>query len=153
MQVRSLGWEDLLEEGMAAHSSILAWRIPWSEDPGGLQQSMGSQRVGCHRSNFARMHISESFCCLPETNTILFINYSSILKNTETSFHTHKKTQNEKAQYRVAKCIVGLLLSKVPSGTHSVMSDSLYEVPRKHTQGTQTQPQEACSSGMWCICF
>ena len=34
---RSLGWEDPLEEGMATHSSILAWRIPWTEDPGGLQ--------------------------------------------------------------------------------------------------------------------
>ena len=34
--VQSLGWEDLLEEGMAAHSSILAWRIPWTEEPGGL---------------------------------------------------------------------------------------------------------------------
>ena len=42
--VRSLGWEDPLEEGMATHSSILAWRIPWTEEPGGLQ-SMGSQRV------------------------------------------------------------------------------------------------------------
>ena len=43
--VRSLGWEDLLEEEMANHSSILAWRIPWTEEPGRLQ-SMGSQRVG-----------------------------------------------------------------------------------------------------------
>ena len=42
-RVPSLGWEDLLEEEMATHSSILAWRIPWTEDPGGLQ-SMGSQR-------------------------------------------------------------------------------------------------------------
>ena len=42
--VRSLGWKDLLEEGMATHSSILAWKIPWTEEPGGLQ-SMGSQRV------------------------------------------------------------------------------------------------------------
>ena len=42
--VRSLGWEDPLEEDMATHSSILAWRIPWSDEPGGLQ-SMGSQRV------------------------------------------------------------------------------------------------------------
>ena len=40
----SLGQEDPLEEGMAAHSSILAWRIPWTEEPGGIQ-SMGSQRV------------------------------------------------------------------------------------------------------------
>ena len=43
--VRSLGWEDALEKGMATLSSILAWRIPWTEEPGGLQ-SMGSQRVG-----------------------------------------------------------------------------------------------------------
>ena len=45
MWVRSLGQEDPLEEGMATHSSILAWRIPWTEEPGGLQ-SIGSQRVG-----------------------------------------------------------------------------------------------------------
>ena len=42
--VRSLGQEDLLEESMAAHSTILAWRIPWMEEPGSLQ-SMESQRV------------------------------------------------------------------------------------------------------------
>ena len=41
----SLGWEDPLEEGMATHSSILAWRIPWTEESGRLQP-MGSQRVG-----------------------------------------------------------------------------------------------------------
>ena len=43
-QVQSLGWEDPLENGMATHSNILAWRIPWAEVPGGLQ-SMGLQRV------------------------------------------------------------------------------------------------------------
>ena len=43
-QVQSLGWEDPLEKGKATHSSILAWRIPWTEEPGGLQ-SMGLQRV------------------------------------------------------------------------------------------------------------
>ena len=42
--VRSLSWEDSLEEGMVTHSSILAWRIPWTEEPGELQ-STGSQRV------------------------------------------------------------------------------------------------------------
>ena len=42
--VQSLVWEDPLEEGMATHSSILAWRIPWAEEPGKLQ-SMGLQRV------------------------------------------------------------------------------------------------------------
>ena len=45
MQVRSLGWEDLLEKEMATHSSITVWRIPGMEEPGRVQ-SMGSQRVG-----------------------------------------------------------------------------------------------------------
>ena len=45
MQVQSLGWEDPLEEGMTTPSSVLVWRIPWTEEPGGLQ-SMGLQRVG-----------------------------------------------------------------------------------------------------------
>ena len=44
-QVQSLGWEDPLEKGMAIHSSIVAWKISWTEEPGGLQ-SMGLQRVG-----------------------------------------------------------------------------------------------------------
>ena len=43
--VRSLGWEDPLEKEMAMHSSTIAWKIPWTEEPGRLQ-SMGSQRVG-----------------------------------------------------------------------------------------------------------
>ena len=43
--VQSLGWEDPLEKGMVTHSSILAWRIPGTEEPGGLQ-SMGSKRIG-----------------------------------------------------------------------------------------------------------
>ena len=43
--VQSLGWEDSLEKGMASHSSILAWKIPWTEEPAGLQ-SLRLQRVG-----------------------------------------------------------------------------------------------------------
>ena len=43
--IRSLGWEHPLEKAMAAHSSSLAWKIPWTEEPGRLQ-SMGLQRVG-----------------------------------------------------------------------------------------------------------
>ena len=45
IRVQSLGWEDLLEKGMASHSSLLALRIPWTEEPDGLQPT-GSQRVG-----------------------------------------------------------------------------------------------------------
>ena len=51
--VQSLGWEDPLEEGMAAHSSILAWRIPWTKEPGGLE-SVGSQTV---EQNWVTEHI------------------------------------------------------------------------------------------------
>ena len=43
-QVQSLGWGDPLEEGMSTHSNILAWKIPWTEEPGGLE-SLGMQRV------------------------------------------------------------------------------------------------------------
>ena len=44
IRVRSLDWEDALEEGMSTHSNILAWKIPWTEEPGGLQP-IGLQRV------------------------------------------------------------------------------------------------------------
>ena len=53
MQVLPLGREDALEEGTAIHSSIAAWRIPWTEEPGGLQ-SMGSQKVRHEGSDLAR---------------------------------------------------------------------------------------------------
>ena len=54
--VRSLGWEDPLEEGMATHFSILAWRIPWTEEPGGLQ-SMQVQRAGHDWETFIHFFI------------------------------------------------------------------------------------------------
>ena len=52
MRVRSLGWEDPLEEDLATPSSVLAWRIPWTEEPGGLQ-SIGLQRVRHNLSDLA----------------------------------------------------------------------------------------------------
>ena len=55
MGVRSLGQKDPLEEGMAAHSSIIAWRIPWTEEPGG-PQFMGSQRAGHESANEQQQH-------------------------------------------------------------------------------------------------
>ena len=55
MQVQSLSQEDPLEKGMATLASILAWRIPWTAEPGGLQ-SMGLQRVSPNWSNLACMH-------------------------------------------------------------------------------------------------
>ena len=65
MWVRSLGQEDPLEEGMATHSSIVAWRIPWSEEPGGLQ-STGLQRVGHAERLTPSLHF-----ILTESNTTL----------------------------------------------------------------------------------
>ena len=54
-QIRSLGQEDPLEKQMAIHSSILAWEIPWTEEPGRVQ-SMGSQRVGHDRGTNTHTH-------------------------------------------------------------------------------------------------
>ena len=56
MGVRSLGGEDPPEEEMTTHSSILAWRIPWTEEPGGLQ-SIGLQRVEYNRSDLAHTYV------------------------------------------------------------------------------------------------
>ena len=53
--IQSLGWEDPLEERMATHSSILAWSIPWTEEPGGLQ-SIGSQQAGHDLSDRTQRH-------------------------------------------------------------------------------------------------
>ena len=76
--VQSLGWEDLLEKGMATHSSILAWRIPWIEEPGELQ-SMESQRVGhdwaanitTHRSKVCNQHLINRYMWQPLYKCIL----------------------------------------------------------------------------------
>ena len=63
--VQSLDWEDLLEKEMATHSSTLAWKIPWTEEPGRLQ-SMGSQRVGHDRATSLSLSLfsSLSYICL-----------------------------------------------------------------------------------------
>ena len=69
-QVQSLGWEDPLEKEMATHSSILAWRIPRREEPGGLQ-STGSQRVGHDMGIKKPTKVNNS----EQTNPILLIGY------------------------------------------------------------------------------
>ena len=70
-QVLSLGWEDPLEEGMTAHSSILAWKIPWTEEPGRLQ-SIGSQRVRPDWSNGALSTIIQGLQEFSYTDTFNF---------------------------------------------------------------------------------
>ena len=69
--VWSLGWEDILEKGMATHSSILAWRIPWTEDPGGLQ-SMGSQKVG---HDWIALAYTDTGIIYNIYNTFIYLNY------------------------------------------------------------------------------
>ena len=58
MQVQSLGWEDPLEEGMATHSSILAWRIPWTEEPGGLQSTGSQSQTQLKQLGTAMQHLA-----------------------------------------------------------------------------------------------
>ena len=62
-RVRSLGWEDPLEKEMAAHSSNLAWRIPWTQEPGGLL-SIGSQTVRYNGNNWPHKLTITNVCTL-----------------------------------------------------------------------------------------
>ena len=82
-RVRSLGQEDPLEEGMAAHSSILAWRIPWTEHPGGLQP-MGSQTVKeeevCTKSFQSCPVICDGVDCSPPDSSVHGILQARILE-------------------------------------------------------------------------
>ena len=66
----TLGWEDPLKKGMSTHFSSLAWRIPRTEEPGGLH-SMGSQRVRHDLETNTFTFIADSLCCTVKTNTIL----------------------------------------------------------------------------------
>ena len=63
MQLQSLHWEDPLEESMATHSSILAWGISWTEEPGSLQ-SVVSQRVKPNQSDLPRMNTAVKVSCV-----------------------------------------------------------------------------------------
>ena len=84
--VQPLGLEDPLEEGMTTHSSILAWRIPWTERPGGLQfiglQTVGHDRATKHSTS---QSIAYSFCHTAETNKTLGSNYPPIKKKKKNS--------------------------------------------------------------------
>ena len=62
-QISSLGWEDVLEEGLATHSRILAWRISWTEEPDGLQ-FMGLQQVGHDRTSMCMYMITQHVSCV-----------------------------------------------------------------------------------------
>ena len=76
MNIQSLGQEDSLKEGMATHSSILVWKIPWTEEPGGLQ-STESQRVGHHR---VTEHIYTQLQVLVKSTVFYILFYTSTNK-------------------------------------------------------------------------
>ena len=71
-RVRSLGWEDPLEKEMSTHSSILVWRIPWTEEPGGLQ-STGSQRVRHEWVTSLSLICKQKNLLLPNLNDFYFL--------------------------------------------------------------------------------
>ena len=87
--VRSLGWEDPLKKEMATHSSILAWRIPWTVEPGRLE-SMGLQRVGHDRVTnaftFLQAHFWKSEKIIRKPDQLLQVELCCIL------WHTHAPT-------------------------------------------------------------
>ena len=74
MPVQSLGWEDLLEEEMATHSSVLAWTIPWTEEPGKLQ-SIGLHRVKHNWSNLAHKNseVKKNYIGIQETSVQMLV--------------------------------------------------------------------------------
>ena len=87
-QVQSLGWEDPLEKGIATHSSILAWEIPWTEEPGGPQYT-GSQRVRQDRGTNTHTHIHT--CTRAHTSTHTHT-HTYMHTHTHTCAHTHMHT-------------------------------------------------------------
>ena len=109
-QVQSLNWEDPLEESMATHSSIVAWRIPWSEEPGGLW-SMPSQRV---RHNWV-------------TNTQSYLTEGEGEHGTGW-FSTYSKTFSPRwwlMTRRFAHCVLGTNRAAEPYGVRSTCQFSL----------------------------
>ena len=89
MRAQSLGWEDPLKKEMATHSSILAWRIPWTVEPGRLE-SMGLQRVGHDRVTnaftFLQAHFWKSEKIIRKPDQLLQVELCCIL------WHTHAPT-------------------------------------------------------------
>ena len=95
-RVQSLGWEDPLEEGMAPHSRILVWRIPWIEEPGGLQ-SKGLHRVRHNWTDLACMH---RYLCV----WFNVANEKSMCKGSEvreTAGHIHGKASSMASLWRI----------------------------------------------------
>ena len=100
IRVRSLGGEDPLEDEMATHSGILAWRIPWAEEPGGLQ-SMGSQRIGTQLSDLAcNMQVKAHRPCLYTLSYCAYVNNSNWILWSSFLFH-----ENQMFKKNIKLCI------------------------------------------------
>ena len=106
MRVQSLGQEDPLEKGMATHSSILAWRFPWTEEPGGLQ-SIGSHRVGHDWSVLACLH-DDRFTSFSSAHREQAFFKSSSLGDKEESIT--KKKQMSLQMTNAFPCLLQLIL-------------------------------------------
>ena len=129
MQVWFLGQEDSLEEGMASHSSTLAWRIPWTEEPGG-PQSMGSQRVGHGwvTSTFTFMLfqvlITSPLEISVQISPRLILQISRLLWGSFISYlHSHNLPQENFQKWSKEISLQELKLSKA---LHSLQSKCLY---------------------------
>ena len=108
-QVRSLVWEDSLEKGMATNSRILAWRVPWTEEPGGLQ-SMGSQRV---RHNWACSHALQIFQSFHSDG--FFVTHKLLSNENETNQVQENKTLHWKKKKTIKVQHNKVLLEKILS--------------------------------------
>ena len=80
--LQSLGWEDPLEEEVATHFSILAWQIPWTEEPGGLQYT-GSQRV--EYNLVTKQQQQHTNCC----SSVDFLKSKKVIKNMTSTSHSY----------------------------------------------------------------
>ena len=131
MWVLSLGWDDSLEEGIAAHSSILAWRIPWTEEPAGLW-STGSQRIG-HKWN----NLAHTFWKYRESNdlqvTFLARNLKRLLKRGEVKVMQACLTLYNPMDYTVH----GILQARILEWVAFAFSRT-YSQPRDRTQVSHT---------------
>ena len=138
---QSLGWEEPLEKGMATHSSILVWRIPWTET-GGLQ-SMGLQRVG---HDWAAKHTAQHSVLWPRAR-----------KSVRVSFHTFwppRIYSRSSVPWLPTVLATGLIPSKQPSYQCQGLGPGL---PSEHHPDHSVQPMGCCSSFLfpsrWCHCW
>ena len=124
-RVQSLGQEDLLEEEMATHSSILAWKIPWMEKPGRLQ-SMGSQRVWHDWVTLLTTYLKLSRNEWESTRLYFLFFFAALSR----AMHQFGKVYNKNAAYRIEVCCWQLSNSTKIQMQASEYSVILHQVPK-----------------------